>query len=100
MGTVTNFEDNVPLDTRWGFKVIVTGYKAPKQVLDENNADKNWLLDLEKQIGYLGAMCSSQLVTHNTGLQISEQRLAHVLRAPLFSKGIDNRYQAIFDQDG
>ena len=55
--TVTNFNDNVPLDTRWGFKVIITGYTAPKYILDEKNKDKNWLLDLEKQIGYFGAMC-------------------------------------------
>ena len=39
-------------------------------------------------------LCASQLVTHNIGLQISEQRLAHVLRAPLFSHGIDDRYQS------
>ena len=95
--TVTNFNDNVALDSRWGFKVIVTGYSTPNSVSGDDDGrvrNKEWLLDLEKQIGYLGAMCASQLVTHNIGLQISEQRLAHVLRAPLFAKGIDSRYQS------
>eukprot|EP01084_Bolivina_argentea_P294857 507481_1 len=93
--TVSDYNDVKRQDERWGFKVTVKGY-----ITHQNILPCQWIIDLEKQVGYLGALCASKLISSD-GIATqtdSERKIAHVLRSKIFEKGIAAQY--LHTEDG
>ena len=75
----------------WGFRATVKGYITPKEL------PSAWMVDLEKQVGYLGALCASRLISSNQPTE-TERKISHVLRSNIFEKGVASHY--LQPQDG
>ena len=63
-----------------GFKCILKGYVCAEKSPDE------WLVSLEKQVAYLGALCANKLISKDAPTEAEIQNV-RVLRSDLFKQG-------------
>lgn len=83
--SVSDYNEIKKIENRWGFRANIKGYVTPAEL------DCTWLTDFEKQVGYLGALCASKLISFDKPTQ-SECEFAHILRSQLFRNGISQHY--------